>query len=193
MVGKLAREMRKMLSDILDISRMEHGLFKFCRKSRQPVALADSAAGTMAVMAEQQAKTVTLAIPAGLPEVKADSGIIKRVFENLIGNALRYAPKGSDVYISAAADPKEGAVRFSVADKGPGIKSKHLKKVFGKYFQSDPCTERARKGTGLGLTFCSMAVAAHGGRIWAENISPKGCRFSFTLPAVPRRARRRKT
>lgn len=183
-VAETARDMRKMVSDILDISRMEEGRLKLDRKPRQPVTLADSAAEAMVFVARTQSKTVTLAIPAGLPQVSADAGMIKRVIENLIANALRYSPKRSDVSISAAYEPKERAVRFSVTDAGPGIPPGHLEKVFDKYFQSDPASESARKGKGLGLAFCRMVVAAHGGRIWAENLSPKGCRLSFTLPAV---------
>jgi len=191
-VGEMARDMRKMVSDILDINRMEEGRFKLDRKPRQPVTLADSAVEAMAFVAKLQSKTVTLSIPAGLPDVSADPGIIKRVLENLIANALRYTPKNSDVSVSAAAAPKERAVTFSVADQGAGINPEHLEKVFEKYFQSDPGTENARKGKGLGLTFCGMAVAAHGGRIRAENLSPKGCRLSFTLPVAPPRCQRRK-
>ncbi len=181
-----------MVSDILDISRMEQGLLKLDLKPRQPVTLADSAAEAMAFVARQQSKTVRLSMPAGLPEVSADAGTIKRVLENLIANALRYAPERSEVSVSAAAGPEGRAVIFSVTDKGPGINPGHLEKIFDKYFQSDPGAEHARKGKGLGLTFCGMAIAAHGGRIWAENISPKGCRLSFTLPAVSRGGVRRK-
>ncbi|HOI42416.1 MAG TPA: PAS domain S-box protein [Elusimicrobiales bacterium] len=182
-VLEAAAEMKKMVSDILDISRMERGEMRLARKRIRPSAPAGEAVRAMERAAGLEDRSLGLAVPAGLPAVNADPGVIRRVLENLIANALRYAPSGSAVSISAArAAP--GMLRFSVSDEGPGIPPEHLDKVFDKYFQSKPAPGGGRQGKGLGLAFCRLAVEAHGGSIKAENLRPSGCRFSFTLPAV---------
>lgn len=185
-VFEMANEMKKMLSDMLDISRMEEGVMKLNRAPARPSALADSAAEALAPLARINSRELERAVPGGLPEVSADFHVINRVLENLISNALRYAPEGSPVRLSAAASAAGKEVVFSVSDAGRGIMPGHLDKVFDKFFQSEQLAPRGRQGKGLGLTFCRMAVEAHGGRIWAENLKGGGCRFSFTLPAAGR-------
>lgn len=184
MVFEMANEMKRMLSDILDISRMEEGKMRQEAARLRPEALVRAAAAEMAPMAEVNSRKVELDIGKGLPAVRADRRTIKRVLENLISNAMRYTPSGTAVSVSAARAGRD--VRFSVSDRGQGIKPEHLERIFEKYFQSESIGQPNRQGKGLGLTFCRMAVEAHGGRIWAENLEGKGCRFSFTLPAAGR-------
>lgn len=185
-VFEMANEMKKMLSDMLDISRMEEGVMRLNRAPARPAALVDSAAAALAPLAKLNSRALERAVPAGLPEVSADFHVVNRVLENLASNALRYAPQGSAVKLSAAACAAGKEVVFSVSDGGRGILPEHLDKVFEKFFQSEQLAPRGRQGKGLGLTFCRMAVEAHGGRIWAENLKEGGCRFSFTLPAAGR-------
>ncbi|MEW5906537.1 MAG: ATP-binding protein [Elusimicrobiota bacterium] len=147
-----------------------------------PGALAAAAARAMEYPARMEGRALSLSAPGGLPRVSADAPLIRRVIENLISNALRYAPKDSAVKVSAAA--RKGRVEFSVADRGPGVAPEHLGRVFDKYFQSDPAPGGGRKGKGLGLAFCRLAVEAHGGRIRAENLRPRGFAVRFDLPAA---------
>lgn len=185
-VFEMANEMKKMLSDMLDISRMEEGVMKLNRAPAGPAALVDSAAAALAPLAKVNARALERAVPAGLPAVVADFHVVNRVLENLVSNALRYAPEGSAVKLAAAARGAGKEVVFSVSDGGMGIRPACLDKVFDKFFQSEQLAPSGRQGKGLGLTFCRMAVEAHGGRIWAENLKAGGCRFSFTLPAAGR-------
>lgn len=180
-VREAAAEMKKMISDILDISRMEQGKMRLSPRKTAPGALAAAAARAMEYPARMEGRTLSLSAPGGLPRVSADAPLIRRVIENLISNALRYAPKGSAVKVSAAA--RGTRVEFSVSDPGPGVRPEHLGRVFDKYFQSDPAPGAVRKGKGLGLAFCRLAVEAHGGEIRAENLSPRGFAVKFTLPA----------
>ncbi|GEM_PF-2510215 len=191
-VREAAVEMRRMISDILDMDRMESGALRTRAWPESPAGLAGAAAAAMAPAAGLEGRTIAVKAPAALPRVLADARLVRRVIENLIANALRYAPRGTVVTVSAAAGSGGREVRFSVSDLGPGIKKEHLDRVFDKYFQSDPAQPGTRKGKGLGLAFCRLAVEAHGGRIWAANRRPAGCRLSFTLPAAAPRGRGRR-
>lgn len=182
-VSEAAAEMRGMISDILDISRMERGGMRLARRTCSPAELLAEAAGSMAYAARHTSRAVSAAAARGLPGIEADARVLRRVLENLVANALRYAPQDTTVKLSAAA-ARGGAVIFSVSDEGPGVDSAHLGRIFDKYFQSDPAAAGTRSGKGIGLAFCRLAVEAHGGRIWAENLRPKGFAVRFELPAA---------
>lgn len=181
LVSEAALEMRKMISDILDINRMEQGKMKLGRSSCSPSEMIGSAASAMALAAKYGSRGIAAAGATGLPGVMADERIIRRVLENLSANALRYAPQGTTVKLSASAG-RRGTVRFSVSDEGPGVKRDHLPRIFDKYFQSAPAAAGSRAGKGIGLAFCRLAIEAHGGRVWAENLRPKGFSVRFELP-----------
>ena len=177
-----AMDMKRLLSDILDINRMESGHLRLARRPLRPLALAASAARPAGVLAKAMGRRVEVAVSRGLPRVSADPAVVRRVLENLLGNALKFAPHGTAVRLAAA---RRGTfVLFSVSDSGAGVRPENLERIFDKYFQSDQPSETARKGKGLGLTFCRLAVEAHGGKIKAENLPRGGCRVSFTLPAA---------
>ncbi|HBE89389.1 MAG TPA: hypothetical protein DDW67_09665 [Elusimicrobia bacterium] len=190
-VSEAAAEMKKMLSDILDISRMEQGRMRLNLRKVAPDALVRKTAAALARSAGLEGREIAVSVPPGLKPLTGDPAVLRRILENLAANALRYAPKGTKVTIAAAGIPG-GGVRFSVTDKGPGIRPEHLEKVFDKYFQSAPASGSERKGKGLGLAFCRLAAEAHGGSIKAENLRPSGCRFTVTLPGVKKAGRRNK-
>lgn len=184
MIREAVEDMKKLLSNILDINRMESGALRLNKGPLCPDALVSAPARAAGILAKSAGKRLELSVPAGLPRVNADPAILRRVLENLLGNALKFAPRDSAVRLSASR--KGAAVLFSVSDSGPGVKPENLARIFDKYFQSDQPAEIARKGKGLGLTFCRLAVEAHGGSIRAENLAPSGCRIGFTLPVYGR-------
>jgi signal transduction histidine kinase len=106
----------------------------------------------------------------------ADAGRVLQVLSNLVGNALKFTPKGGRITIRADAAP--GGVRFSVMDTGQGIPPEQLTKIFGRFWQANPAD---RRGIGLGLTIAKGIVEAHGGRIWCESKVGEGTTFYFTL------------
>jgi signal transduction histidine kinase len=106
----------------------------------------------------------------------ADAGRVLQVLSNLVGNALKFTPKGGRITIRADAAP--GGVRFSVTDTGQGIPPEQLAKIFGRFWQANPAD---RRGIGLGLTIAKGIVEAHGGRIWCESKVGEGTTFYFTL------------
>ncbi len=113
--------------------------------------------------------------------VRADRDWVYRVLQNLVDNALKYAPSSSRVTVAATAGAP-GWVRVAVSDQGPGIPAEARERIFDKFAQMRGAE---RKGTGLGLAFCRMAVEAHGGEIHVEDPGDAGgALFAFTLPAA---------
>ena len=108
----------------------------------------------------------------------ADRAQIERILDNLISNAVRHTPAGSQVVVSAL--DREGAVRLTVADDGPGVPD-HLKAgVFGAYVRGERSADRP--GSGLGLYLVQQFAQFHGGRAWCEDVETGGVRFVVTLP-----------
>jgi signal transduction histidine kinase len=112
--------------------------------------------------------------------VVCDGELIQRVLVNLLGNATKFMSAGGEIRISIA--PKEGDWMISVTDTGPGIPPQYHEKIFDKFGQVDTESGRKKYSTGLGLTFCKLAVEAHGGRIGVESCVGKGSTFWFILP-----------
>ena len=100
-----------------------------------------------------------------------------QIFGNIVGNAVRFTPKGGSITISASATGEH--VQFAVRDTGPGIAPEHLAHVFERYWQAE---NDAQKGRGLGLYIARHLVEAQGGRIWVESRLGAGTTFFFTLP-----------
>ena len=118
--------------------------------------------------------------------VEDDPSIRKLVRVNLVRNAATYAPKGTEISISANA--RGGFVQINISDQGPGILPVDHKRVF-KAFQRGAAVENSSvQGAGLGLAICKGLVEAQGGRIWIKKKSSPGAIISFTVPLVPRQA-----
>jgi len=116
------------------------------------------------------------------PLLNIDSDKVERVIQNLVDNALKFCPSNGSVTIRASA-PEARFVRVEVVDTGPGVPDEYKAKLFERFVQVQG-RRGARRGIGLGLTFCRMVVDAHGGRIWIEDNPGGGSIFAFTLPVA---------
>jgi len=114
-----------------------------------------------------------------VPDVGGDRDRLLQVFENLIGNAIKFTAAGGCITVSATSIDHE--VVLSVADTGGGIASENVAHVFDRFWQA---TKAGRQGAGLGLPITKGIVEAHGGRIWVESTLGRGTTFSFTIPAA---------
>ena len=176
-----SQRMQRLVSTLLSIARLE------AREILHFLAL-DIYTLVKEIMVEElplaESSDVTLQnhLSADLPLVLADRDFLERVLVNLLDNALTYTPRGGQVWLEA--HPKPGKLQVEVIDTGPGIPPEHRERIFEKFTQvQQPAT--VRRGVGLGLAFCRMAVKAHGGRIWIKDgPAGKGSRFIFTLPTA---------
>lgn len=173
-----SRRLVDMVSSLLDVSRLEAGQMPV---QRAPCDLRASAHGAVAMLGG-----TLLHHPVSIQETPSDVGamcdtaLIQRVLVNLLGNAAKFSPPGSPILIEFE-DPPD-LVRVSVRDRGPGIPPESHAKIFEKFGQVESGDPDPRHSTGLGLTFCKLAVEAHGGQIGVESAPGQGSRFWFTLP-----------
>lgn len=164
-----ARHLMRLIHNLLDLSKSEEGKLVIKRSNVDLPALADAVRQTFE--AHARAAQVTLELAIEVPSLLADQDLLERVLENLTENALRHAPKGSIVQICAKR--YDGEIGLCVMDRGSGIPVEMREKIFGRFVQLEASSGlTSRSGRGLGLTFCKIAVEAHGGRIWIEDAHP---------------------
>jgi two-component system sensor histidine kinase/response regulator len=173
-----ARNLIEMVNSLLDISRMEAGQMPWHLTEADLRHLAEEAAETMHLLAG--AKNIRLRVQGPSVPLHADTDLIRRVFINLISNALKFTPKGGEVTITVAAS--DGLARAEVRDTGIGIPEEYHERIFEKFGQVEAGPQRHEHSSGLGLTFCRLAVGAHGGRIGVRSRLGKGSTFWFVLP-----------
>ena len=171
-----------LIDDLLELTRLEDSHLVLDLQPVDAAALLEEVADAWRVRVEQQGARLEVEHPAGL-RLNADAHLLHRVFSNLIGNALRHAGEGVSVHLRARPSTDPTGVTFTVSDDGVGISPAHHEVVFRK-FSALPKPGR-RSSSGLGLTFCKLAVEAHGGRIWLESRAGEGSAFHFVLPTEP--------
>ncbi len=180
---RAAKRANRLIQDLLDITRIEGGALSLAREPIIPKQVVAEAWEMLRLVASAASTALDLDVSEDLPPIWADHHRLLQVFENLIGNAIKFTPHGGRVTIGAAPGPDE--VVFSVRDTGPGIPVDDQPRVFDRFWQA----QRAdRKGAGLGLPICRGIVEAHGGRIWVESTAGEGSTFSFTVPTGPRKS-----
>lgn len=174
-IVRSAERMNRLISDLLDIARIEAGRLSLERVRQSAGALVLEAAEMLRPVATSP--ELRAEIPNDLPAVFADRERILQVLSNLVANAMKFAGDGGRITIGASA--LESEVRFSVADTGKGIPADQVERVFDRFWQKE---KGDRRGAGLGLSICRGIVEAHGGKIWAESTPGRGSTFFFTLP-----------
>jgi two-component system sensor histidine kinase KdpD len=170
-----ALRLNRLVHNLLDMTRLEAGALNV-RKELQPL---EEVVGSALNRLEDplRGRDVGTSIPAGLPLVPLDSVLIEQVLINVLENAARYTPAGSPIEVVATEGDRN--IQVEIADRGPGIASQDIERVFEKFFR---LRETEGGGVGLGLTICRGIVRAHGGRMWVEERSGGGASFRFTLP-----------
>lgn len=172
-----------MISSILDVTCSEDGSLKLHRTDFSVDELLAEVAATMEAQAEANRQRIEV-FPNGVSRVHADRDLLRRVLENLVDNATKYAPPGSAIQLEVKG--QEEWVEFRVHDRGPGIPAAHRKRLFQKYFQIDPDAKRSRRGHGLGLTLVRVAAEAHGGSVTVEDEPGGGSCFCVRVPKTAR-------
>lgn len=175
--------MMRLVDSLLEVSRIEAGeaQFRFALLNLGEVL---QGVARNALLAHSRGIRMQVKLPNALPAVSADKEKLERVVTNLVDNAIKYTPDQGQ--ITLAAELEENEVKVSVADTGPGIPENQRQRIFERFAQVSG-DKHARRGFGLGLAYCRLAVEAHGGRIWVEpGEDGVGSRFVFTLPLAPK-------
>src|SRR5258706_11660300 len=173
-----ADKLGSLIAQLLDLSKMEAGAFRFSPLRQRPDDLIAAAMPHLQVLSARH--NLIIDIPDTLPEVVADTQRIEQVLDNLVENATKYAPAGTAISISAQT--YDGFLEISVADRGPGIAPDEREKIFQPFYRVENKTTIKAKGAGLGLAICWRLVEAHGGHIWVDESEQPGTVISFTLP-----------
>jgi signal transduction histidine kinase len=179
-----------LISDLLDIGRIEEGHLELDYSTFLPRDLLRECASEMRGWLIQDDKTLLLEAPDDLPVLQADLRLLRRVMLNLVSNAIKHTSRGTTIILRARrvapSDPAAtGQVAIEVEDNGPGIAPEHLDHIFDKFSKLSGQIQSRQASTGLGLTFCRLAVQAHGGTIGVESVVGEGTTFRVTLPALP--------
>lgn len=179
-IAKEVERLSRLVNDLLDVSRMDAGTVRY---EFEPLALGELVDNVLAVHPSLSAQHEVVAqVPDDLPKVRGDRDRLRQVLINLLTNATRYSPEGTQVTVGAAPQAG-GTVRVDVSDQGIGISPEDRDRIFMK-FAMLPKPGWAKKGTGLGLFITKGIVEAHGGEIWIESEPGRGSTFSFTLPVA---------
>lgn len=174
--------MNRLISDLLDLSKIREGRVELETRDEQTSDLLAEAREQSAPLAEQ--RPVRLVNAGGLHGIViCDRERVLQVFDNIVGNAIKFSVPGDTVRLSVECSPTE--CTFSVRDQGPGIPAEQLPLLFDRFWTSPRAT--GASGTGLGLAIARGIVEAHRGRIWVESTQGEGTSFFFTLPASPGR------
>ena len=174
-----ASRMLKMILNLLDVEKLEDGRFRPEACSVDAVGLAGAAVDEARVLAERHEIKLELDVP-NEAWVRGDESMLRRMLDNLLSNAIAHSPVKGTVEITVC--PRPEGIEFSVSDEGPGVPEDFREQVFEKYTQVDAPHASRAANRGLGLTFCRLAVEAHGGAIWIDQAPGGGACFRAVLP-----------
>lgn len=167
-----------MVSELLELSRIESGRVPLQLAPALPVNLISRAVERLQTQAERTGLSMTIDCPDDLPPILADQSRLEQVVTNLLYNAIKFTPEGGEIKVSAKREDQ--GILFCVQDTGIGIPARDLARIFERFYKTDRA--RSGGGTGLGLAIARHLVEAHGGKIWAESVEGKGSTFYFTIP-----------
>ncbi|MXX70179.1 MAG: HAMP domain-containing protein [Gemmatimonadales bacterium] len=175
-----ATRMRHLVEDLLDLSLLESGSWS---PEPQPVSVGAVALEVWETLSPRvRGEEVTLDVSGPREPAYVDPDAIRQVLRNLLDNAARYSDDDPNIAVRIRSDGE--FQRVEVTDRGPGIPSVHVERVFERFYRVDPARSRARGGTGLGLAIVKHFVEAHGGEVGIDSALGRGTTVWFTLPVA---------
>ncbi|MEO8194003.1 MAG: ATP-binding protein [Gemmatimonadales bacterium] len=178
-----SEDLLALIEDILEVARIEEAAVKLARSPIAPAALLSELVHEWQHRFQQEQTSASLVVDDDAPVFYADKALLKRVFSNLIQNAVSHS--SSPVTLVMSARKAGDSVLFTVSDNGPGIPPEYHEVIFRKFGQVGTGTSPRVRSSGLGLTFCKLVVDLHGGMIWVRSREGEGSTFHVQLPIKP--------
>jgi signal transduction histidine kinase len=178
---KHSLRLRQLIGDLFELSKLDSASIKPTLEAFSLAELLQDVTQEFELQAENKGINIEVHAQPGTSMVQADIGLMQRVLENLLRNAMRYTPQGGTISISL--DPKPGCVAVAVADTGCGIAEHELDRIFDRFYRSEQGEEERSSSAGLGLAIVKRILDLHGSRITVESILNRGTRFEFDVPA----------
>jgi signal transduction histidine kinase len=194
-IGSEARRLSRLIEEVLSISQLEVGAIRLKRGDVELSRLIREGVKELQGVADEKSIELRLRLPAKLPTLQGDKEKLAVALNNLLGNAIKYAPSGGTVTITCVQN--ETTAEIEIADTGVGIAPEDQDKIFDKFYRVQSEEVQAQRGTGLGLTTAREIARLHGGDITLRSELGKGSTFLLVLPlgrstseALPSRAER---
>ena len=178
-----AEDLLALIEDLLEVARIEEQTITLQPEPIAPAALLAEIVYDWGLRFKQEGATATVEVADDAPVFRADKVLLKRVLSNLVQNALTHT--AGPVHLALAARADANGILFTVADDGPGIPSEYQEIIFRKFERVRAANAPRVRSSGLGLTFCRLAVESHGGRIWVKSAEGEGSTFYVQLPLTP--------
>jgi two-component system sensor histidine kinase/response regulator len=172
-----------LIEDLLEVARVEETDLELDIGTLTPKDFLEALVEDWSVRLKQEKTTVDVSVAPETPSIRADVQILRRVFGNLVQNALTHSPY--PIRLQLQAKKGEEGVLFSIRDDGPGIPEEYHEVIFHKFRQVKAANLPRVRSSGLGLAFCKLAVEAHGGRVWVRSREGEGSVFHVALPLEP--------
>ncbi len=179
-----AEDLLGLIEDLLEIRRIEETSIMLKPEPIAPAAMLNEIVHEWSTRLQQAGSTATVDVADDAPVFEADKALLRRVFGNLVQNAITHSTQAVTIQLSARRE--RGGILFTVADNGPGIPPEYQEIIFRKFEQVHTPNAPRLRGSGLGLAFCKLVVTAHGGRIWVQSAGAgQGSAFHVALPLHP--------
>jgi signal transduction histidine kinase len=176
-IRRAAFRMNRLIEDLLDVTRIEAGQFSVERGLVAPEHVVRDVAEAQATLVSGGGLELRLDLVHDLPAISGDRQRLLQVFENLIGNAVKFTPPGGRITVGAARRDRD--MMFWVENTGRSIPQEHIPHLFDRFWQA---RRGEHSGAGLGLSIVKGIVQAHGGRVWVESTPGRATTFYFTVP-----------
>ena len=178
-IHSLSQDMLNLVNDLLDVSVIESGRLELKLQPGSLKALIEERIRINSILAESKQMRIRQALE-GIPAVLFDSNRMAQVLDNLISNAIKYSPSGSQIFVLLAREERQAVV--SVRDQGPGIAAEEQQRLFGEFQRLSSKPTGGEKSTGLGLAIVKKIVEAHSGSIKVQSHPGAGSTFTVLLP-----------
>jgi signal transduction histidine kinase len=182
-----AEDLLALIEDLLEVSRLEDSTLALDLHPIAPGAFLTEIVHEWQLRFQQEGTRAAVDVADEAPVFEADKSLLRRVFANLIQNAITHSSTPVTIQLSARRDGD--GILFTVADDGPGIPPEYQELIFRKFARAKTPNAPRVRSSGLGLAFCKLVADAHGGRIWVRSVEGKGSAFHLALPTRPPRER----